>query len=711
MEELLEAVGQILEDKPLGSIQRFVLYQSWLGKTYGEMAEGSGYGSDYIKEVGSQLWQDLSNALGERVTKKNLHLVLTRFQQDWMSQDNDQPQRELRAGYSAERGFLDLVPVSKVDFPSGPVPLGSRFYINRPPLEEVVYAEIMQPGSLLRIKAPRKMGKSSLLNRIIAHAKVQGYKTVSLDFQEADEAVFASLDKFLRWFCINISRQLNLAPNLDDYWDAEMGSKVSCKIYFEGYLLEQIDCPLVLALNEVHRVFEHPNIAQDFLPMLRFWHEVAKQDRIWQKVRLVVVHTTEIYIPLKLNQSPFNVGLTVPLPPFTIAQVQNLAIEYGIDWAASSFGAQRLALLQTMVGGHPYLINLALYHLCQEEVTLEELLQTASTPTGIYSQHLRELLTLLQADPQLMSAMQEVVMADESVQFDASAPRGAALSAMAQVPAQGAIAAYKLESMGLVQLDGNQARPSCELYRLYFSQQLLRQNDNHASANLLEEQQQSNQISEADALSQFVNLDYFSQYLETQWQQWLTEATMLSVIMCEIDYFNFYRDAHGYQAANSSLQRIASTIHERLKYKATLMAYYEGTKFAAVLPQTPANIAVDIAENIREGVEQLAIARASSVLYSEQEEQTRLANPEATLTLRVSEGRNWMPQRAIAQVQFQFDGFPAPVLTVSLGIATAIPNHENSAAMLMAAAEEALFQAKRKGRNCVTVNSVLSEDI
>ncbi|BAY47275.1 hypothetical protein SAMD00079811_48920 [Scytonema sp. HK-05] len=701
MEELLEAVGQILEDKPFGSIQRFVLQQSWLGKTYGEMAQGSGYGSDYIKEVGSQLWQDLSDALGERVTKKNLHLVLRRFQQDWMSQDNSQQERELRAGSSAERGFLDLVPVSKLDFPSGPVPVGSPFYINRPPLEELVYAEIMQPGCLLRIKAPRKTGKSSLVNRIIAHAKVQGYQTVSLDFQEADEAVFTSLDKFLRWFCINVSRQLNLAPNLDDYWDIEMGSKVSCKIYFEAYVLEQIDSPIVLALNELHRVFEHPNIAQDFLPMLRFWHEQAKQDRTWQKVRLVVVHTTEIYIPLKLNQSPFNVGLTVPLPPFTIAQVQNLAIQYGIDWAASSEGAQRLGSLQKMIGGHPYLINLALYHLYQEEMTLLELLQTASTPSGIYSQHLRELLTLLQADPQLMSAMQEVVMADESVQLDASPPRGAPLSA---------IAAYKLESMGLVELDGNQARPSCELYRLYFSQQLLRENEDHASANLLKEQQQSNDITEADALSQFVNLHYFSQYLETQWQQWLTKATMLSVIVCDIDYFKFYTDAHGYTAGNSSLQRIASTIYEYLKYKSTLDAHYEGTKFAALLPETPGNIAVEIAENIREGVEQLAIARASSVLYSEQEAQTRLANPEATLRVGVSQGTSNALQRAIAHAQFQFDGFPAPVLTVSLGIATAIPNHENSPAMLMAAAEEALFQAKRKGRNCVTLNSVLSED-
>ncbi|NJR73507.1 MAG: diguanylate cyclase [Scytonema sp. CRU_2_7] len=591
MEQLPEALGQILQDKPLGSIQRFVLHQSWLGKTYSEMAKGSGYRSDYIKEVGSQLWQDLSDALGERVTKKNLHLVLSRLQQNNIVQHNDHPQQELQANFDAQRNSLNLVTGTKPEFPSGPVPLASPLYINRPPLEELVCAEIIQPGSLLRIKAPRKMGKSSLLNRVIAHAKEQGYKTVYLDFQEADEAVFASIEKFLRWFCINVSRQLNLPPNLDDYWDAEMGSKVSCKIYFEGYLLQYIDSSaVVLALNEVNRIFEHPKIAQDFLPMLRFWHEQAKQDSTWQKLHLVVVHSTEIYIPLKLNQSPFNVGLTVSLPPFTLKQVQDLAQRYGIDWAADSEGAQRLAPLQAMMGGHPYLVSLALYHMCQEEVTLEVLLQKAPTLSGIYSQHIIELLTILQADPQLMSAMQQVVTADESVQLDV-------------------LAAYKLESMGLVQLDGNHAKPSCELYRLFFSQQFGKQNGAHAySQSLEEEQPESDHISQAHALSQFVNPHYFTQYLHMEWQQWLTKASMLSLIVCEIDYFRFYSKTHDYQTGIDSLQQIANTIGDYLSDQATLMTHYEGTKFAAVLPQTPGDIAVEIAENIRKKVMELAIA-------------------------------------------------------------------------------------------------------
>ncbi len=454
MEDILQAVERILQDKPLASIQWFVLSQSWLGKTYDEMAEVSGYRNNYIKEVGSELWQDLSVALGKKITKKNLHLALEKYLQEKISDQENQSQQKFGEESSLKKVYPNLFSGSNIEFPSGPVPLGSPLYINRPPLEELVCNEILHPGCLIRIKAPRKTGKSSLLNRMIAYAKEQGYQIVYLDFQEADQDVFACLDKFLRWFCINVSRQLNLLPCLDDFWDTEMGSKVSCKIYFEAYLLQYIDqSPVVLALNEVHRVFEHPNIAQDFLPMLRFWHEQAKQDQIWQKLRMVVVYTTEIYIPLKLNQSPFNVGITITLPPLTLNQVQNLALSYGLYWAADSEGAERLVPLQVMVGGHPYLVSLALYHLCQKEMPLEVLLETASTPVGIYSQHLRELLSLLQKEPQLMSAMEKVIATNEKVELDA-------------------IAAYKLESMGLVQLNGNQAHTMCELYRLYFSQQL-----------------------------------------------------------------------------------------------------------------------------------------------------------------------------------------------------------------------------------------------
>ncbi|PSB01115.1 AAA-like domain-containing protein [Merismopedia glauca] len=77
-----------------------------------------------------------------------------------------------------------------LEFPGAPLSLDSRFYISRPPLEELVCQEVEKPGSVIRIQAPRHMGKSSLLNRLIAHAKAKGYRVVNLDFQQADENVF-----------------------------------------------------------------------------------------------------------------------------------------------------------------------------------------------------------------------------------------------------------------------------------------------------------------------------------------------------------------------------------------------------------------------------------------------------------------------------------------------------------------------------------------
>ncbi|MEP6486356.1 AAA-like domain-containing protein [Microcoleus vaginatus GB2-A3] len=69
---------------------------------------------------------------------------------------------------------------------------------------------------------------------------------------------------------------------------------------------------------------------------MRTWHEEAKNRGIGRKLRLVVVHSTKLYIPLSVNKSPFNVGL----PPFNSDQVQDLAQRQGLDWSAED--AQQL---------------------------------------------------------------------------------------------------------------------------------------------------------------------------------------------------------------------------------------------------------------------------------------------------------------------------------------------------------------------------------
>lgn len=667
-DEVLEAVERVLLSRQLESIELFVLQSSWLGRSYDEMAHNCGYGSNYIKELGSQLWQDLSKAVGKRVTKKNMHLVLSQYILNGLSNGRGRIEQEFQSQLRTEcfypvreYGNTSVLAAVKLEFPYNPVPLGSPYYIYRPPVEELVFAEITQPGCVICVKAPRKMGKSSLLHRIIAHTTALEYKTVYLNFQEADEIVFASLDKFLRWFCANVSRQLNLNPKLDDYWDEDMGSKMSCKIYFQSYLLQQADSPLVLALDEVNRVFEHPKIAQDFLPMLRSWHEQAKHVETWQKLRLVVAHTTEVYIPLKINQSPFNVGLSITLPQFTLEQVQELARRYGIDWATGDEGKQRLASLVAMVGGHPYLVSIALYYLCRGGMTLEELLLDSSTPAGIYSNHLRSLLEMLSDEPQLASALRQIMTAQGSVQLDA----------IAQSAMPSAIAAYKLESMGLIQLDGNRACASCQLYRLYFQEQLAEEDwiDTHLHK-LEREKQELRRTDNIDALTKLSSWYYFNQYLEAKWSQWIRERSPVSIFVCDVDYFKYFNDAYGHQVGDACLQIIAETIQQCVNHQASVVARNRDTEFAAILPQTTAKAAVEIAENIRKSVK----------------------------------------AQALAHDQSKIGGFPASVVTVSLGVASTTPSPRTSPAMLVAAAQEAIAQSKRRGRNCVTISSSINEE-
>jgi DNA-binding Xre family transcriptional regulator len=338
-----------------------------------------------------------------------------------------------------------LPPDTSPRYPNGAVPLGSPFYLERTPFAAQIDREISKPGALVRIKAPREMGKTSLLLRVLASAQSLGYHTVSLNLAQVDESILSDFDRFLRCICTNVARQLQLKPRLDEYWDEDLGSKISCTEYFQHYLLAKISTPLVLVFDELNHIFEHPQIAHDFLPLLRSWYEEAKILPIWQKLRLIVVHSTEIYIPLQLNQSPFNVGLPIKLDAFSQVEVQQLARCYGLDWEDDAEAGQ----LMDLVDGHPALVNIAFYHLSRGDLTLSELLATAPTATGIYNHHLQRHWVTLQEQPELAQALNRVMCATSPIFL---AP----------------ILAYKLSSLGLIDRCGNNAIPGCELYKRAF---------------------------------------------------------------------------------------------------------------------------------------------------------------------------------------------------------------------------------------------------
>lgn len=225
---------------------------------------------------------------------------------------------------------------------------------------------------------------------------------------------------------------------------------MSCKTYFQTYLLPNVDLALVLALDNVDRLFEYPHIAQDFLPMLRSWNEEANTQTIWQKIRLVIAHSTEIYIELDAHQSPFNVGWPIKLLGFTPEQMQDLARLYHLDSELAVQSSEVFQALKTLIGGHPYLVHLTFDALRRQQLQLDHLLQQAPTQSSIYSTHLRGLWNTLQGQPQLATAMYRVVTESPQVRLEP-------------------IQAYQLESMGLVSLSGDYVQPSCDLYRQYFA--------------------------------------------------------------------------------------------------------------------------------------------------------------------------------------------------------------------------------------------------
>lgn len=347
----------------------------------------------------------------------------------------------------SEVGFLPTQPIS-LDLPEGSVSLDSSLYIERPPIELDCYATIVKPGALIRVKAPRQMGKSSLMQRILHHAKQQDYQTASINFQMAEAETLANIDSFLQWFCAVLTDELNLTDKVLEMWKKIVGSKRNCTNYFQRYLLQELKFPLALGLDEVDQVFQYPETAQEFFGLLRTWHEQGKNEDTWKKLRLIIVHSKEVYIPLNINQSPFNVGLPIELPELNREQVEDLVQRHGLAW--SDF---QIDQLMGVVDGHPYLLRKALYEIARDNLSLEKFVEVAYTEEGPYEDHLRRHLLNLQSDPALEAVMRQVVVADGPVRLESSP-------------------AFKLRSMGLVELRGNDVIPLCNLYRVYFRDRL-----------------------------------------------------------------------------------------------------------------------------------------------------------------------------------------------------------------------------------------------
>lgn len=432
IERVIAAANQAMVrhlGRHLSDVETEILKGSWQGKTYDQIAEVSGYSDSYLRrDVGNKFWRALSGALDETVGKNNFREALRRY-----AETSETP----------NSGGIAFVS-----------PVDDR-YIERAPLETICHDTLLQPGALVRVKAPSLMGKTLLMDHVLAQLKAEGLRTVSLSLELADRQVhFCDLNRFLRWLCINITRTLTLPNELDEYWDEEgMGSKVSCSTYVEEYLLASSDAPLVLCLDDVDLLFPYPDIYEDFFGLLRSWYEMARTRTrpLWKQLRLAIVHATDVYIPLNINQSPFNVGVPIEPTEFTPEQAQKFAQRHGLMELVQSSALPDLML---MVGGHPFLLEQAFDYLkSHPETSLDQVLVEASTETGLYANHLRECWLAVSQKTALMETLETVMSAQQAIALDS-------------------IQAHQLHSMGLIKLAGNIAEPRCQLYRQFFKAQL-----------------------------------------------------------------------------------------------------------------------------------------------------------------------------------------------------------------------------------------------
>lgn len=439
-EEALEIVEQILPPGALTPVQTLVFQRSWAGEEYAAIARELGYDYGYIRETGAQLWRSLSLALQEPVKKKNFRSLL--------QQRFSTPAKLLRQSTLAAKS-IEMAEIP--EFPGGPLSVNSKFYIEHSTLEAKAFHELHKAGGLLHIKAPWKMGKSSFLLRMTGQALSLGYRVATLDFKQADLDVFSNISRLVQWFCTNISLQLGITPQLDQYLDEYAGSKVGCTLYLTQYLLKQFNTPLVLVLNDLDQVLDYPDLGCDFLRLLRSWYEGARQGESLQQLRMVLASSTDFCVPLRLQQSPFNdIGLPLELPELSVLQVQVLAQRYELN------GLIPEALHQIMdwVGGHPYLIQQIFYHLWSGELSLDHILDHATTLSGVYGYHLQSCLALLQANPELAVTLLQIMNPSQTDRY----PNLTVLA--------------KLKSLGFIKQEDGQIKIKYKLYQHYFQSHL-----------------------------------------------------------------------------------------------------------------------------------------------------------------------------------------------------------------------------------------------
>jgi two-component system cell cycle response regulator len=180
---------------------------------------------------------------------------------------------------------------------------------------------------------------------------------------------------------------------------------------------------------------------------------------------------------------------------------------------------------------------------------------------------------------------------------------------------------------------------------------------------LVQANQELERLATSDGLTGIANRRRFDEYFCQEWLRLFRKNLPISLILADVDFFKLYNDTYGHLVGDFCLQHIAATISKCVNSPTDLVARYGGEEFAVILPNTDADAAWQLAVTIRQEVQKLQIAHVQSPVE-------------------------------------QF-------VTLSLGVATVIPNHEVNLDGFIDVADKALYSAKKQGRNCVVAKNII----
>jgi DNA-binding SARP family transcriptional activator len=331
----------------------------------------------------------------------------------------------------------------------GAVPLGSPFYVVRPVDAEVERA-IRRGDSIVLVKGPRQVGKTSLLARGLQHARDAGALVVHTDLQKLTPSQLTSAEALFFTLAETLAHQLRLEADPETSWRQQRGWNVNFERFLVGEVLASPERKLVWGLDEVDRLFTC-DYSSEVFGLLRSWHNERALDPQgpFSRLTLAIAYATEAHLFITdINQSPFNVGTRLTLGDFIRTQVADLNCRYGRPLRE----ARELERFHALLGGHPYLTRRGLRELARQPVPLAALEREAAGEEGPFGDHLRRLWHALGQDATLCEAMRQVLAGG-------GCPDSAAF--------------YRLRSAGLViGDDAAHAQPRCRLYCRFLEERL-----------------------------------------------------------------------------------------------------------------------------------------------------------------------------------------------------------------------------------------------